>query len=48
MKISNFQDFMFELGSPFGWDESFQNNIERQNEFIKRIDMIKFKDDKYY
>jgi hypothetical protein len=30
IKIQYFSDLMFHLGSPFGWDESFKDNTEKQ------------------
>jgi len=29
IKIHYFADFMFELGAPFGWDESYRKNLKR-------------------
>lgn len=30
IKIQDFSDFMLHLGPPFGWDESFKNDKEKQ------------------
>jgi len=37
IKIHYFADFMFELGAPFGWDESYRKNLKRQNRSFNTI-----------
>lgn len=35
--ITDFKDFMFALGYPLGWDETFKNNKEKQDDFISEL-----------
>lgn len=43
IKKDKFTDFMFRLPQPLGWDETFQNNEEKQKEFISKLNLSLYK-----
>jgi len=37
IKVSSFADLMFDMGSPLGWDESYEDNQEQQDSFFAMV-----------
>jgi len=35
--VSSFADLMFDIGSPLGWDESYEDNQEQQDSFFAMV-----------
>ena len=39
MPLEVFPQFMLELGEPLGWTPEFKDNLQKQKEFLKKMDI---------
>lgn len=46
--VSEFEDFLFKLGSPLGWTSKYKDNQRRRDKFIEKLKLVKYNEFKNY